>query len=96
MTIFEPGDLVRVPFPHVERAVMVVRPALVLAVRDAETANQLLWALMVTNAERAAWHGDVVIDDWEALGLLIPSKVRTAKISTVEASRAGRLGHLDS
>lgn len=74
---------------------MVVRPALVFAVRDAGKIGNLLWVLMVTNAAREAWPGDVAIDDWQALGLLIPSKVRTAKVSTVEASRADGLGRLD-
>ena len=85
----------RVPFPHVERAVMVVRPALVLTVRETQVAESLLWVLMVTNAKRPHWHGDVPIDDWERLGLLIPSKVRTAKISTVAAGQAGVIGRLD-
>ena len=96
MTIFEPGDLVRVPFPHVERAVVVARPALVLAIRDPEAIEPLLWVLMVTNAGRPDWRGDVPIADWRALGLRIPSKVRTAKVSTVEASRASRIGRINA
>jgi len=74
---------------------MVVRPALVLSVRETETAGPLLWVLMVTNAARPEWRGDIPIPGWKALGLLIPSKVRTTKISTVEAEHARALARLD-
>lgn len=95
-TIFEPGDLVHVQFPHVERNVSVRRPALVIAYYEPGPVSPLLWVLMVTNAKRPDWIGDVSIPDAESQGLLIPSKVRTTKISTVEAGIARRIGRLDS
>lgn len=39
--------------------------------------------------------GDIPIPDYERLGLIIPSKVRTAKLATVVASDATSLGRLD-
>ena len=50
---------------------------------------------MVTNAIRAAWPGDIVIPDAEACGLLIPSKIRIAKVSTVEEAAVVAIGRLD-
>ncbi len=50
---------------------------------------------MITNQAHAFWPGDVAIGNWEELGLLIPSKVRTAKISTAEVKSATLLGRLD-
>lgn len=50
---------------------------------------------MVTNALRAGWPGDVVIPDAESRGLLIPSKVRTAKIAATPVGTATRIGRLD-
>jgi len=73
---------------------MVPRPALVLTTPIGPD-GLLIWTLMVTNAARPDWPGDVMIEGAEAIGLLIPSKVRTAKISTAEAHSAVRLGRLD-
>jgi len=83
-----------VPFPHVGRPVLVPRPALVVT-SPIGPGGLLIWTLMITNAARPAWPGDVTIKDAEALGLLIPSKVRTAKISAVETQSATRLALLD-
>lgn len=83
------------PFPHVERAALVRRPALVLARRETGTVGPLLWTLMITNAARPEWSGDVAIPDAVARGLLIPSKIRTAKLTVVEAADATRIGRLD-
>ena len=94
-TIFEPRDIVHVPYPHVERGLVVRRPALVVARRDTEAVGVLLWTLMITNAARPPWAGDIVISGALALGLRAASKVRTAKITTVEEGTAARIGRLD-
>ena len=73
---------------------MTVRPAVVIGSRDS-VVGPLLWTLMVTNALRPSWSGDVPILDAERKGLLVPCKVRTSKVVTVMASRAERLGRLD-
>ena len=91
-TIFDPGDIVRVPFPHVERAIMVSRPALVISVRSIGSDGALIWVAMITNAEREVWPGDIIIQDSVNLGLIVRSKVRTAKVSTIEGKSAKRLG----
>jgi len=74
---------------------MVPRPAVVLTPSAIGPAGLLIWTLMVTNLERARWPGDIEIPDAEALGLLIPSKIRTTKIAAVQASKATKLGRLD-
>ena len=86
------------PFPHVERAVATVRPALVLTRRPVGPSGLLIWAAMITNAERAPWPGDLLVGDWERIGLIVPSVVRTSKIvvaETASASLIGRLGEAD-
>lgn len=92
---FEPGAIVRVPYPHVERPIFVPRPALVVSHAPIGPEGSLIWTLMITNQAHQPWPGDVPIMDWERLGLLIPSKVRTAKISTSETRTAALLGKLD-
>lgn len=75
---------------------MTVRPAMVLTPVPIGPSGMLIWAAMITNAERAIWPDDVMIDEWEGLGLLIPSRVRTAKITPVETRGASLLGKADA
>jgi len=94
MPIFEPWDIVRVPFPYTDRPVRQRRPALVIAAGDLETAHGLLWLAMITSAEHRSWPGDVAISELGGAGLPAPSIVRPAKIATIDARDAGRLGTL--
>ena len=94
MTRFEAGDVVRVLFPHVERNVRAPRPALVLTREPVGPGGLLIWVVMITNARRKPWPGDVAIEDHEAAGLPVPSVIRTAKIATLEAASATRIGRL--
>jgi len=87
---------VRVPFPHVERPVVVPRPAIVVTPKPIGPDGMLIWAAMITNAAREDWPDDVPIPNAEALGLLIPSKVRTAKLFTAEAATSTLIGHLEA
>jgi mRNA interferase MazF len=92
--IFETWDIVRVPFPYVERPVRQRRPALVIAARDAEDGPALLWLAMITSAANRGWRGDVIISDLSEAGLPVPSVVRPAKLATIEERDADRLGKL--
>lgn len=74
---------------------MVPRPAVVVTTGPVGPGGLLIWTVMVTNAGRPPWPGDVVIPDAESLGLLVPSKVRSAKIAAVETAAATMLGRLD-
>jgi len=49
---------------------------------------------MITSAEHRGWPGDVVISDPSGAGLPAPSIVRPAKIATIDARDAARLGTL--
>ncbi len=90
----EVWDLVKVPFPYTNRPVQQRRPALVVAVPDAPGAPRLLWVLMVTSAANRGWPGDVVVSKLAEAGLPAASVVRSAKIATIEASDAERIGSL--
>lgn len=91
---FEVWDVVRVPFPYSNRPVQQRRRALVVAVPDALGAPGLLWVLMVTSAANRGWPGDVLVSDLAAAGLPAASVVRSAKIATIEAGDAERIGSL--
>ena len=91
---FEVWDLVKVPFPYTNRPVQQRRPALVVAVPIALGAPELLWVVMVTSAANRGWPGDVVVSDLATAGLPAASVVRSAKVATIEARDAERIGHL--
>lgn len=95
MTPFEAGDIVRVLFPHVESNIRRSRPALVLTREPVGPDGSLIWVAMITNARRKPWPGDVLIEDHEAVGLPVPSVVRTAKVATLETASATRIGRLE-
>ena len=94
MASFEAWDVVRIPFPYTDRPVRQHRPALVVAAVLRERAQGLLWVLMITSAENRGWSDDVVVSDLRLAGLPAPSVVRPAKIATIEARDADRLGRL--
>lgn len=96
MPSFEPGTIVRVPFPYTDRETRQRRPALVVA-SDVGPDGALLWVLMITSAANRRWPDDVAIEQGHAeCGLPAPSLVRTAKIATIEARVAEALGRLDN
>ena len=94
MAIFEVWDVVKVPFPYADRPVRQRRPSLVVAADEIEAAHGLLWLVMITSAENRGWPDDVRISDLRTAGLPAPSIVRPAKIATVDARDAQRLGTL--
>lgn len=94
MPDFKVWDLVKVPFPYTNRPVQQRRPALVIATPTAPGAPDLLWVLTVTSAANRGWPGDVAISDLAEAGLPAASVVRSAKIATIEAGDAERIGTL--
>jgi mRNA interferase MazF len=94
MPTFEAWDIVKVPFPYTDRPVRQRRPALVIAAGELEAAHGLLWLAMITSAANRAWPGDAAVSDLQLAGLPAPSIVRPAKVATIEARDAERLGTL--
>lgn len=94
MPTFDAWDVIKVPFPYTDRPVRQRRPALVVAANGIQQEHGLLWVLMITSAENRGWPGDVDVSDLTAAGLPSPSVIRTAKIATIEAKEAERIGTL--
>ncbi|MBI1732692.1 MAG: type II toxin-antitoxin system PemK/MazF family toxin [Gammaproteobacteria bacterium] len=89
---FRQGDVVKVPFPYTDQSTRQFRPALVVSVGAIESAHGLLWVVMITSASNRGWPGDVDVKDLALAGLPVPSVVRSAKIATIEAADATRIG----
>ncbi len=97
MPIFSQGDVVKVPFPYTNRPTRQFRPALVISNGDVAGGGAgfgLIWVLMITSARNRGWPGDVALDELSGTGLPAPSVIRTAKIATIEARDAARLGRI--
>ena len=94
MASFSPGDVVKVPFPYTDRPTRQSRPALVVSSGGIEDAHGLLWVVMITSSENRGWAGDLEVTNLAVAGLPIPSVIRTAKIATIEASDATKLGRI--
>jgi mRNA interferase MazF len=93
---FEQGDIVKVPFRYTSRPTRQYRPALVASVDNDGSGFGLLWVVMITSAENRGWPGDVAMTELDGTGLPVASVVRTAKIGTIEAGGAARLGRIGS
>ena len=91
--IQKPGDIVWVPFPHVEDNRLRSRPAVIVATGIGGRMG-LCWALMITSAANDPWPGDIAIADYQSAGLPIASVVRTGKIATLAAATATHVGRL--
>lgn len=96
MPSFERGDVVKVPFPYTDRSTRQSRPALVVSSGELEDRHGLLWVLMITSAENRGWPGDVALTQLGGTGLPVASVIRTAKIATIEAGDATRLGRVSA
>jgi len=94
MANFKQGDVVRVPFPYTDRNTRQHRPALVVSSGGIENDHGLLWVVMITSAENRGWSGDVAVQDLKRANLPVASIIRTAKLATIEAQDAGKLGTL--
>lgn len=93
-TAFEPFTVVAAPFPYVERPILRRRPCLLIATPAATL--PLAWVLMITSADNEHWAGDVDVTDLTSAGLPYPSRIRSAKLATVETSVLKPLGRLAS
>ena len=94
MPSFRQGDVVKVPFPYTDRPTRQFRPALVVSAGGIEEEHGLLWVVMITSAENRGWRGDLSVTNLPMAGLPVPSVIRTAKIATIDARDAARLGRV--
>ena len=73
--IFEPLEIVVVPFPFTDRRTSKRRPALVVSSAPFNDAHDQAILAMITTAA-GEWPSDVALRDWEEAGLNAPCKVR--------------------
>lgn len=91
---FSVWDIVRVEFPYAEAVAARRRPALIIAIPDVHDEFAILWVLMITSARHLSWPRDVPVSALAGTGLSHASVIRTAKIATLDARLATRIGTL--
>lgn len=96
MPTYSQGDVIKVPFPYTDRPTRQSRPALVVSAGGIDALHGLLWVAMITSAQNRGWPGDVAVTDLRKAGLPVASVVRTAKIATIEAADATKLGRVSA
>ncbi len=96
MRTFERGDVIKVPFPYTDRETRQLRPALVVSTAQLQDLHGLLWVVMITSAENRGWPDDVPVANLKRAGLPAPSLIRSAKIATIDASDASKLGRVSA
>lgn len=91
-------DIVVLPFPYVDINSEKRRPALVISSDEFNETTGLLWVLMITSSTNS-WAHDTSIKNLKQTNLPAPSKIRCAKLATVEKDRVvrvlGKLGAAD-
>ena len=96
MPSFDRGDVIKVPFPYTDRATRQWRPALVVSTPRLNELHGLLWVVMITSTENRGWPDDVPVTNLKMAGLPSPSLIRSAKIATIEAADALKLGQVSA
>jgi mRNA interferase MazF len=72
-----------------------VRPAVVVSKELLGGEAELFWSVIITSAANRGWPDDISLEDrFEECGLRIPCVIRTAKLASLEASRATKVGRL--
>jgi mRNA interferase MazF len=94
MPTFKQGDVIKVPFPYTDRPTRKSRPALVVSSGKLEELHGLLWVVMITSAHNKAWPKDITVSNLKRAGLPSPSVIRAAKIATIEAVEASKIGSI--
>lgn len=93
--IYQPWDIVVVPFPFTSGTDEKRRPALIVSADILASRHGLYWLLMITSTNNSRWECDIEISDLRATGLPHPSVVRPAKITTLQGDRIlGKIGLL--
>ena len=84
MTPFEFGDIVLVPFPFTDQSATKKRPAVVISSHAYNSERPDLIIMAVTSQIKpTAIIGEVIVQDWQAAGLLKPSAIKPV-ITTIE------------
>lgn len=96
--IYEPWDVVAVPFPFTDTNQTKKRPALVINKSNFQKTHGHLVLLMITSAKNSRWASDINITDLNTAGLSTPSVIRFKMFTLDErliTKKTGTLTNID-
>jgi mRNA interferase MazF len=96
MTIYDPFDVVVVPFPFTDKAKQKPRPALVISSQHFNARHDAVILLMITTAAHTQWPSDIFIENLSAAGLAAASVVRFKCFTLEESIVTRKIGTLSS
>ncbi len=80
------GTIILVPFPFTDQSAAKQRPAVVVSSNAYNRARQDLILMPITSQLRVNAFGDLLVQDWQAARLLMPSAVKPV-LATLAQSR---------
>ena len=96
--IFDPFDVVVMPFPFTDKSGAKRRPALVISSTAFNGEHDQSILAMITTAKQSDWPSDIHLKEWHMAGLTVPCRVRF-KLFTVDnqmiVKRLGGLAECD-
>jgi mRNA interferase MazF len=94
--IYEPFEVVEVPFPFSDIKKTKIRKALVLSAKSYSKENGVTTLIMITSANFSQWKGDVHLANWMEAGLKKPCFARMKFFSVDNEMIISRVGRLSS
>ncbi len=94
MPTFVRGDVVEVPFPADAGGPSAPGPAVVVSPFDLARSHGLLWVVPIAKQDEATGWGDLAILDAHVAGVAPRSVIRTARLASVPAADAKRIGRI--
>jgi mRNA interferase MazF len=94
--LYDPFDVVVVPFPFTDRNAPKRRPALVVSSPGFNDRHDEVILAMITAASGRDWPSDMALRDWRGAGLTAPCRVRAKLITLDRGMILRRLGVLSA
>lgn len=79
------GTIVLVPFPFTDQSATKQRPAVIVSSAAYRRARRDLILMPITSQLRASAFGDMLVQDWQAAKLLMPSAIKPV-LATLDQS----------
>lgn len=97
MTTFEFGDIVLVPFPFTDQSRHKQRPAVIISSDAYQATRPDVIIMAITSQVRSTrGFGEVMVDQWQAAGLLKPSVIKPVLTTIEQTLIIKRLGQLQT
>jgi mRNA interferase MazF len=96
MAMYSFGSIVLVPFPFTDQSAVKQRPAVIVSSLPYHRARRDVILMPITSQLRVSAFGEVLVQDWQAAKLLMPSAIKPV-LATLDQSLILRsLGQLSA